>query len=259
MPALIRNVLVVILATLMAGCLPTGSSLQDEEKESHFQTGRARVNAMDYGGAVEAFNRALEVNPRSAAAHFELGWLYAEKQPDPAAAIYHYKRFLALRPKAENAKTIELHILGLKQKLAEAVLPLSATPVVQRHLEESMEKNHQLQEEVDKWRAYYAKREPALGTNPPGGNPGGRLPPSRGGPSASGGSSLQTPAPDSRRGATSGPSGPATFRSHSVQAGETPSAIAKKYGIKLDALLAANPSLKPNRMQVGQVLNIPAS
>ena len=248
----IRNALVVVFAAVVTGCFPDGSSLQDEEKETHFQTGRARVNGMDYGGAVEAFNKALEVNPHSAAAHFELGWLYADKQPDPAAAIYHYQKYLALRPKAENAETIKQHIFRLKQKLAEAVLPLPATSGVQRQLEELMDKNRQLQEEVDKWRAYYANRDGVSATNLPGGNQGGRAQSASGGQPPPGGSSLQ-PAPLENR-----KSAPAV-RSHKVQAGETPSAIAKKYGIKLDALMAANPRLNPNRMQVGQVLNIPAS
>jgi LysM repeat protein len=43
-----------------------------------------------------------------------------------------------------------------------------------------------------------------------------------------------------------------------VQAGDTPAAIARRYGFKLDALMAANPGLNPTRMKVGQVLNLPA-
>ena len=255
---LFRPALMALLAAALAGCLPTGSG-QDEQKETHFQAGRARVNGMDYGRAVEAFNKALEVNPHSAAAHFELGWLYADKQPDPAAAIYHYERYLVLRPKAENAKTIEQHVFRLKQKLAEAVFPLPATPGVQRQLEELMEKNRQLQEEVDKWRAYYANHDVASATNPPGGNLGSRTSSAHGGQSPLGGTSPQTPPSDNRGVVASGPGGKTTVRSHRVQAGETPSAIAKKYGIKLDVLMAANPGLKPTRMQVGQVLTIPAS
>src|ERR1041384_8535315 len=103
---LTRITAVGLLAAAMTGCFSTGSSQTDEEKEAHFQTGRVRVNGMDYGGAIEAFQKALEVNPHSGPAPFELGWLYAEKQPDPAAAIYHYERYLALRPKADNAETI---------------------------------------------------------------------------------------------------------------------------------------------------------
>ena len=52
------------------------------------------------------------MNPRSAAAHLELGWLQAEKAADPAAAIYHYQKFLKLRPTADNAETIRQHIFS---------------------------------------------------------------------------------------------------------------------------------------------------
>jgi LysM repeat protein len=35
--------------------------------------------------------------------------------------------------------------------------------------------------------------------------------------------------------------------------------IARKYGVKVDALMAVNPRLEPRRLQVGQTLNIPAA
>jgi len=50
-----------------------------------------------------------------------------------------------------------------------------------------------------------------------------------------------------------------TLRTHTVAAGETAVRIARRYGVSLDALLAANPGLEPRRMRVGQVLNIPSS
>lgn len=237
----------VMLAAGLAGCLPPGAS-QDEEKEAHFQTGRARVNAMDYSGAVEAFQKALEVNPHSGAAHFELGWLYADKQPDAAAAIYHYERYLALRPRAENAETIRQHIYRLKQELAKAVLPLPSTPAVQRQLEQLMEENRRLQDELDRWRTHYASRgltPPAAATNPTANPP-------RPGPAAEARAAAPAPVATESAAATAAP------RTHKVQAGETPVAIARKYNVKLEALLALNPGLNPRRMQVGQVLNIPA-
>jgi LysM repeat protein len=48
------------------------------------------------------------------------------------------------------------------------------------------------------------------------------------------------------------------MRSYAVKAGDTPTSIAKKNGIKLDTLMAANPTLDPKRMKVGQTLKIPA-
>ena len=53
---------------------------------------------------------------------------------------------------------------------------------------------------------------------------------------------------------------PATAgRKHTIQAGDTPAAIARRYGVKLDALMSANPGLDPRKLRVGQTVNIPAS
>lgn len=235
-----RAVFAAFLVAALCGCIPSGSSQPDEEKEPHFQRGRERVNAMDYGGAIESFEKALEVNPHSGAAHFELGWLYADKQPEPAAAIYHYERYLKLRPRAENADTIRQHIFRLKQDLAKAVLPLPSTPGVQRQLEQLMEENKRLTEEVGKWRAYHANRGAGPPTNASVANPN---------PAAPAQSHVQTNPQPAVRAAT---------RTHRVQAGDTPSSIARKYNVKLDALMSANPGLEPRRMQVGQVVNLPA-
>ena len=259
----VRHAAGVLLAATILGCLPSGSSQSDEEKEAHFQTGRARVNGMDYGGAIEAFQKALEVNPHSGAAHFELGWLFANKQPDPAAAIYHYERYLALHPKADNAETIRQHILGLKQDLARAVLPLPSTPAVQRQLEQLMEENRRLQDEIGRWRADYAKRGVTPATSAPSAELGAVRPPVTAASTPSppvivgAPASMQNnrPAPMPKPGLSSA----APARTHKVQGGETPSSIAKKYSVKLEALMAANPGLNAKRLQVGQTLKVPAS
>src|SRR6185437_11881310 len=84
------------------GCLPSDSSQVDDEKEPHYVLGKNRVNSLDYPGAIEAFSEALEVNPHSAAAHFQLACLFdTSPQSDPAAAIYHYQEYLRLNPNAE--------------------------------------------------------------------------------------------------------------------------------------------------------------
>src|SRR5215467_5716212 len=107
-----------LLAALLAlaGCALSGQSQVDEEKEPHFLDGKARVNSMDYAGAIESFEKALEVNPKSASAHFELACLCDQREADPAAAIYHYDRYLRLRPQAENAEIVRTRILGCKQE-----------------------------------------------------------------------------------------------------------------------------------------------
>jgi len=243
---LLRTLMALALlgAVALCGCFPAGPGASGEEKEPHFLAGRQRVNAMDFTGAIEAFERALEVNPRSAAAHFELGWLYAEKNPDPAVAIYHYEQYLRLRPGAENAETIKQLIFRLKQELAKAVLPLPSTPGVQRELEQLAEQNRQLREELDKWRAYYASRGTSAIVSDDA-NPGGRT---------ASYDNAQAVSADSPQPLTPARQG----TKHKVEEGENPSSIARKYGVKVEALMAANPGLNPRRMQIGQLLNIPA-
>jgi LysM repeat protein len=48
-------------------------------------------------------------------------------------------------------------------------------------------------------------------------------------------------------------------RTHTVKPGETPTMIARRYGIRLEALLAANPKLEPRRLKVGQTLYLPGT
>ncbi|RJP54712.1 MAG: LysM peptidoglycan-binding domain-containing protein [Anaerolineaceae bacterium] len=43
-----------------------------------------------------------------------------------------------------------------------------------------------------------------------------------------------------------------------IQAGDTMGALAQKFGVSLDALIAANPSISPNVMPVGAILLIPS-
>src|SRR5712671_3275168 len=120
----------VCLGIALAGCEPSDQNTADDEKEPHFVLGQNRVNAMDYSGAVEAFEESLEANPHSAAAHFQLAMLYDEKENNPAAAIYHYQQYLRFDPKASNAEVVAQRIYTCKQQLAADVLPLPSAPAV---------------------------------------------------------------------------------------------------------------------------------
>src|SRR5882672_9565332 len=148
-----------LLATLaLSGCGSTSQTRADEEKEAHFLAGKSLLKEMDYKGAIESFEQALEVNPRSASAHFELAWLFDQKEADAAAAIFHYERYLKLRPAAENEETIRARILACKQELARMVSLGPVTQGLQREFEQLTEENKRLREEVFRWRALAAAR-----------------------------------------------------------------------------------------------------
>jgi len=226
----------------LCGCTPQGSSAADDEKEPHYVLGQNRVNAMDFQGAVEAFEESLAANPRSAAAHFQLAMLYDEKEANPAAAIYHYQQYLRFDPKASNAEVVNQRIYTCKQQLAADVLPLPSAPAVQQQLQQLADTNRFLSLQLE----YYMRQLAAVKTNQP-------APPDNLAPVPA------TSATSARTTVTNPKPAAAKPRTHIVAAGETPAAIARKYGVTLNALLAANPGLNPKKLRVGQTLNLPPS
>jgi tetratricopeptide (TPR) repeat protein len=249
---LVRFSFAALLGCLLSGCFPPGQSQLEEEKEPHFLLGKTRVNAMDYKGAIEAFEKALETNPQSASAHFELGLLYEKNEMDYAAAIFHFERFLKLRPNSDYGEIVKQRLLGCKQELARAVLPLPTTPAMQREFEQLAEENKRLREEVEKWRAAYANRAAAATNSPAPAQLTSRS--AQNGSQTAPGTTPQISAVSNQQPAANAA---AVSRTHTVKAGESPYSIARKYGVKLDALMAANPRIDPRRIQVGQALNIP--
>jgi LysM repeat protein len=256
-----RSALMLMLCVVLSGCLPAGSSPLDEEKEPHFLAGKSRASTLDYKGAIECFEKALQTNPQSAAAHFELAWIFDVKEPDPAAAIYHYDHYLKLRATAANADLVKQRIMVCKQALAETVSLGPVTEKMQRQFEQMIEtnkflldQNKQLREAVDKWSSYAARLQTM--TNPPLSQSSTSAPVSH--PILAAPRS-QTPGEGTSPGPGTASVGAATARTHVVKAGETLSLIAKKYGVRLEALMTANPGLEPRRMRVGQVLRVPGS
>ncbi len=239
----------LLSCVLLSGCLPSGQSQLDEQKEPHFLAGKSRVNALDYKGAIESFERALEVNPKSASAHFELGWLFDQKDSDPASAIYHYDHYLKLHPGAENAETIRTRVLACKQELARTVSLGPVTQTMQREWQQVAEENKRLRDELDKLRL--AQGQASQSSAPPVvtylAQTSRPTPPPRGPARES-----NAPSPSRQ------PAPAASAQRHTIKAGDTPTVIARRYGVKVDALMAANPGLDPHRLQIGQALSVPS-
>ena len=230
---LVRGLPAVLLCAGLNGCLPSVPGDYEEEKEAHYLTGKSCLSSMDYRGAIESFEKAAEVNPRSASAHFQLGCLYEEKEPEPAAAIYHYEQFLKLRPAADKAEFVRQRINNCKQDLAKVVMPLPIPAGMQREFAQLAEDNKRLREDNERLRTQLASHVQPVPANPSV-------------PSPSRTTSNPPPAPL-----------PTSVRTHVVQSGETVTAIARKYGVKLDDLLRVNPGLDPKRMRAGKTLNLP--
>jgi tetratricopeptide (TPR) repeat protein len=94
----------------------------DAEQEVNYQRARRLCEQQDFPAAAEFYNKALSVNPDFANAHLELGLLYENRLADPISAIYHYRRFLELRPDSNKKQLAEDFIERAKLSLA-AKLP----------------------------------------------------------------------------------------------------------------------------------------
>jgi LysM repeat protein len=252
--------LMLMLCLWMSGCSPTAETQLDEQRNPHYLAGKEKLGALDYKGAIESFERAVEDNPRSAFAHFELGVLYEQRESDYATALYHYNRALKLRPNGHPAEIIRQRIPGCKQELVKADSLAIINPNALRETENLRAQNAALRSQVEQLQAQLLSRPitPITGSPTPTGrdvpSPSGFSAPPSGSETSIGN---RTTPPSTTTGSPSGTSS-TRGRTHVVRAGETVTSIAKRYSVKPGSLLAANPGLDPRRMKIGQTLNVPA-
>jgi len=257
-------------ATLLAvtGCFPPGAGTADEQKDPYYLSGKRRVNSLDYNGALEDFEKALEANPRSAAAHLELGILHEQRTKDYSAAIYHFDRFLKYKPDSDFAEPVRQRIVTCKQELARTVSLGPVNQMVQRDLErldsltkENLQLKTQLEQVQNQMSQVLAMKmgqqelQQQLQIRAAAGQSGA--------PVRSTGS---TPAPGQVRPgsgvtnfiAQANLNQPMAGRTHVIKSGDTLYKIARQYKVSESALKTANPGVDPKRMKLGQALKIPS-
>ncbi len=144
-----RLFLYLFLGFSLASCTQIRRSSSEDEKEPQFIEGKKRENRMDYDGAIQSFERALQANPSNAAAHFELGVLDDQKKNDYAAAIYHYQRHLTLRTNSPMGELVKQRITDCTRELAKSVQYAVVTRDVQRDLERLSQTNSLLKARVE--------------------------------------------------------------------------------------------------------------
>lgn len=89
-----------LLAVLLfaAGCHRAGA-LDDRERGNRIVAkAYEMVDLGDYEAAADLFRKALDMHPTMARPHLDLALLLHDRQQDYVRAIYHYNRYLELRP-----------------------------------------------------------------------------------------------------------------------------------------------------------------
>ena len=215
---------------MVAGCSEVAEK-PSEDQNPHFQKAQALISVQDYKGAIDEFEKALETNPQSAATHFELGWLCEnDRIRDYAAAIYHYKKHLQLKPDSDRAAQINERLRACRIQMANGEFPLPTSQNLQKEVDRVTAENVALKQQLESLRVQLATAQLTQSN----------LVAQR---TSTGGSTTTqiTPLP----------------RIYKIQDGDTISGIASRFKLKSSAVLAANPKIKPEKLRIGQTINLP--
>jgi nucleoid-associated protein YgaU len=216
---------------LASGCGFSAATLDKrEERDPYLKRARLAKNSQQIDEAIESYNQALNRKPNLALGHLEVGLLYDKYREDYVRAIYHYQRYIELRPQAEKNHLVK--DLIDKARLAYAAsLPDRPSAAI--------EEIAFLKQEISRLKADLARQAAASG--------GGRAGAAVAGPAAA-----LRPAPAQ----------PAV-ETYRVQPGDTLSSIAAKVyndSRKWDKIYEANRNVlsSPQSLRQGQTLVIPA-
>jgi tetratricopeptide (TPR) repeat protein len=250
--ASIRGLSFTLACLLLGGCVPPPGVGDQTQGERYFNAGKARIQQLDFPGAIAAFERALQADPQQANAHYEQAMLYDRELNSPEKALYHYLRVLELNPEFEGSDLISNRLSVVRMQLARGSVPTIPSPLLAADIDRLQQELDMLQAEHQqllaentglKQQVALLSRQP-IATNPPA-----RLNPLP----------AETPPPTGTRVPPAGvtrETAPVT-RMHTIQKGDTLYGLSKRYQVSLAELQAANPGLSDRNFPVGRNLKIP--
>ncbi len=113
----------VLLLAGLAGC---GRDALLDERNIYYIRGMKLREARKHEEAVEAFQTCLRLSPQSALAHLQLAMIYDGTLDDPLSAVYHYRRFLEMRPDHPEAEAVRGWLAKAEQTLARRLYQAAA-------------------------------------------------------------------------------------------------------------------------------------
>ncbi len=279
---------------LLAGCAENDRvKTAAEIDEPAYREGQALLKSGRRQEALNAFLRVIDKRGEDAPeSHLEIGLLYAQHINDPLSAIYHFKKYLALRPNSPQAPLIRQRIDAATREFARTLPAQPLENQLQRvdlvaALDKLKQENEALKQELADVKAGRASgTTPVLATNSPevatsapaaASNfnfsvdtiPAVRTRPSPTAPANRPAASAPKPSPPTVAPTRPAPAPanqtpPATAgnRRHTVAAGDTLSKISQQYygnRTRVNDILAANKNVlrSPAELKPGMVLRIP--
>ncbi|MEI6632450.1 MAG: hypothetical protein WCP22_01390 [Chlamydiota bacterium] len=118
-------------AALAAGCGDRGDGKAGGAKGAlyHYRLAAEKYREGDFDAAIGIYEKTLQMNPKLAEAHLDLGIIYDDYKASKDKAVEHYRAFLALEPRSAKAEMVRRWIIKAGDEKGAAAPPgVSAEP-----------------------------------------------------------------------------------------------------------------------------------
>jgi cytochrome c-type biogenesis protein CcmH/NrfG len=91
-------------------------SIKPEDSDIRTKMGVMLRGVEDFDGAIEAFRKAAQINPRHVESRFQLGALFLKEKKDVNGAIKAWEDYLQVAPNSERANWVKAETERLKMR-----------------------------------------------------------------------------------------------------------------------------------------------
>jgi cytochrome c-type biogenesis protein CcmH/NrfG len=91
-------------------------SIKPEDSDIRTKMGVMLRGVEDFDGAIEAFRKAAQINPRHVESRFQLGALFLKEKKDVNGAITAWEDYLQVAPNSERANWVKAETERLKMR-----------------------------------------------------------------------------------------------------------------------------------------------
>ncbi len=110
------------MALWLAGCGDSDRmAYATEADEPYYREGQALLKSGRKQEALSAFLKVIERRVDSPESHLEVGLLYQQHINDPLSAIYHFKKYLSLRPNSPQSTLVKQRIDAAIREFAQTL------------------------------------------------------------------------------------------------------------------------------------------
>lgn len=146
-----------VLASLFwVACQPAGEVVRESDERA-FRRAKSLLREDRKDEALASFMSVIDARSDAAESHLEVGLLYLNHVRDPIAAVYHFRRYLGVKPSGEHADFVNELITTARKEFARTLPGEPFAPQVDRadlmsSMQNLRDENRELKEQLSEAR-----------------------------------------------------------------------------------------------------------